>query len=121
MSGHSTNDPRVTGGAQAALAGTHLAFVGAGVMAEAMIAGLLDRGLVAADQIVASHPRADRREILHRKWGIGALESNAEAAATAGLVFLTVKPQALTGVANQLHGRLAASQVVISVVALLPS
>ena len=38
-----------------------IATVGSGVMAEAMIAGLLKGERVGPQQIVASHPRADRR------------------------------------------------------------
>ena len=100
-----------------ALAGTRLAFIGAGVMAEAMIAGLLDRKLVEPGQIVASHPREDRRASLDRKFGIASLESNRDAAADSELVFLTVKPQALAGIMKQLYGRLEPRQVVISIVA----
>ncbi len=47
-----------------------LSVVGAGVMAEAIIAGVLERKLVAAGSIVASHPRADRRHALSEKYGI---------------------------------------------------
>jgi pyrroline-5-carboxylate reductase len=100
-----------------ALAGARLAFVGAGVMGEAMIAGLLARGLVEPDQIVASHPREDRRANLGNRYGIEALESNRDVIAGADLVFLTVKPQALPGVMKQLHGRLEPRQVAISIVA----
>src|SRR6476659_3771223 len=99
------------------LAGSSLSVGGAGVMAEAMIAGLLDRGLVSPRQIVASHPRQDRRDALTRKWGVAATASNEEAAAQSDLVFRTVKPQALSGVSAQLHGRLTPNQVAISVVA----
>ncbi len=100
-----------------ALNGTRLAFVGAGVMAEAMIAGLLDKQLVSPEQIVASHPRGDRRESLVKRLGISVAESNREAVAESDLVFLTVKPQALSGVMKQVYGRLEPRQVVISVVA----
>src|SRR5712664_4400081 len=85
-----------------------LAFVGCGVMAEAVIAGLLRRQLVAAEQIVGSHPRAARREELYAKYGTRIFESNREAAlaaqhsesanetnAGASLVILAVKPQRL--------------------------
>jgi pyrroline-5-carboxylate reductase len=99
------------------LAGTRLAFVGAGVMAEAMIAGLLDRRLVAPEQIVASHPREDRRKRLVDRFGVRAVEANREAAAGSDLVLLTVKPQVLTAVMRQLHGRLEPRQVAISIVA----
>jgi pyrroline-5-carboxylate reductase len=101
----------------AALAGARLAFVGAGVMAEAMIAGLLNRGLVAPGQIIASHPREDRRKALVARHGIEAAESNRDIIAGADLVFLTVKPQALPAVMKQLHGRIEPRQVAISIVA----
>ena len=86
-------------------------------MAEAMIAGLLDRRLVEPDQIVASHPREDRRESLHRRFGVKTNESNRDSIVGADLVFLTVKPQALAGVMKQVYGRLEPKQVVISIVA----
>jgi pyrroline-5-carboxylate reductase len=104
-----------------ALAGARLAFIGAGVMAESMIAGLLKQGLIAPERIVASHPRADRREKLTTRFGIATAESNREAAEDADLVFLTVKPQVLTGVMKQLHGKLAPGQVAISVIAGAPN
>ena len=101
----------------APLADAVVAFVGAGVMAESMIAGLLKRGLVGPDRIVASHPRADRRKRLEDRFGIRAVEGNREAAAGADLVMLTVKPQVLGQVVRQLHGRLEPRQVVASVIA----
>ena len=53
-----------------ALSNCRLAFIGCGVMAEAIIAGLLRKQLVSSDQIVGSHPRVARREELHVKYGI---------------------------------------------------
>jgi pyrroline-5-carboxylate reductase len=99
------------------LATSHLAFVGAGVMAESMIAGLLNRRLVEPAQIIASHPRADRRQRLTDRFGIVAVESNRDAATQADLVVLTVKPQILTGLMKQIHGRLEPRQVAISIIA----
>lgn len=115
-------DEQETDAASAAdtLAGTRLAFIGAGVMAESMIAGLLKKGLVTPERITASHPRADRRARLAERFGIHAVESNREAAEGADLVFLTVKPQVLSGVMKQLHGKLAPGQVAISVIAGAP-
>ena len=102
---------------ESSLAEARLAFVGAGVMAEAMIAGLLARRVIAPERIVASHPREDRRQRLHERFGIEAVEGNREAATKGDLVLLTVKPQALAGVMRQLHGRLEPRQVAISIVA----
>jgi pyrroline-5-carboxylate reductase len=99
------------------LAGARLAFLGAGVMAEAMIAGLLAKEMIAPERIVASHPRADRRERLHDRFGIEVAAENREAATGADLVLLTIKPQVLGGVMKQLHGRLEPRQVAISIIA----
>src|SRR6266850_2906527 len=68
---------------RAPLDNARLAFIGCGVMAEAIIAGLLRRQLVDPDQIVGSHPRAARREELYAKYGARIFESNREAALAA--------------------------------------
>jgi pyrroline-5-carboxylate reductase len=109
--------PPPAAAAAAALGDARLAFIGAGVMAESMIAGLLARGLIAPDRIVISHPRADRRERLVQRFAVHALEGNRDAAEGADIVFLTVKPQVLAQVMKQLHGRLDRDQVAVSVVA----
>lgn len=99
------------------LAESRIAIIGAGVMAESMIAGLLAKEMIAPERIVASHPRERRREHLAREFGITVVESNAEAARDADLVLLTVKPQVLAGVMRQMKGTLRPEQVVISILA----
>jgi pyrroline-5-carboxylate reductase len=101
----------------APLAGVKVAFVGSGVMGEAMLAGLLARGLVGPTQIVASHPRADRREQLVERYGISVAESNLDAARKADLVVLTIKPQVLGPIMRQLNGQLREDQVAVSILA----
>ncbi len=91
--------------------------VGAGVMAEAMIGGLLADRAVAPDALAASHPRRDRRETLTQRYGIRAVGSNAEAARDAEIVVLAVKPQMLGRVMRELGPKLSADQVVLSIVA----
>jgi pyrroline-5-carboxylate reductase len=86
-------------------------------MAESMIAGLLGKGIVTPDQIVASHPRQDRRERLVERLGIEAVETNFAAATNADLVFLTIKPQVLSTVIEELRGHLSSNQVVVSILA----
>lgn len=99
------------------LAGARLAIVGAGMMAESMVAGLLARGKVTPGQIVASHPRPERRQRLHEQFGIATVARNEDAVTGADLVLLTIKPQVLAGVMRQLRGHLAPGQVVISILA----
>jgi pyrroline-5-carboxylate reductase len=91
--------------------------VGAGVMAEAMIAGLLaDRAVVPAE-LAASHPRRQRRDVLSERHGIRVVGANAEALDAAQIVVLAVKPQVLMRVMRELRGRLGPEQVVLSIVA----
>ncbi len=97
-----------------------LAFIGCGVMAESMVAGLLRQKIVAADQIVASHPRADRREELSSKYGIAAFEHNADAVKNLpddAVILLCVKPQRLGSVLKELAGVVRPTQLVVSIVA----
>jgi pyrroline-5-carboxylate reductase len=103
-----------------------LAFIGCGVMAEAIIAGLLRKGLVAPANIVGSHPREVRRNELSAKYGIRVTESNREAAAgnsstdaisregsSDSIVVLAVKPQRLGGVLGELKNALRPEQLVL--------
>ncbi|HEX5822906.1 MAG TPA: pyrroline-5-carboxylate reductase [Candidatus Limnocylindrales bacterium] len=94
-----------------------IATVGSGVMAEAMIAGLLRGELVAPDQIVASHPRPERRDHLRAEYGIRVVADNLEAVDGADIVLLGIKPQMLARVGREIGPRLRRGQVVLSVLA----
>ncbi|HEX3264817.1 MAG TPA: pyrroline-5-carboxylate reductase [Candidatus Limnocylindrales bacterium] len=99
------------------LAGARIATVGSGVMAEAIIAGLLRGNLVEPSDIVASHPRGDRRDALARTHGIRTVDSNAAAVDGADILLLGIKPQMLGRVGREIRGRLRPGQLVISVLA----
>lgn len=112
------------------LEGARLAFIGCGVMAEAIMAGLLRKQLVTSEQIVGSHPRPARREELYTKYAVRMFESNREAALAAhpseasngaprsgSLVILAVKPQRLSKVLQELKGAIHPDQLVVSIVA----
>jgi pyrroline-5-carboxylate reductase len=99
-------------------------------MAEAIMAGLLRKQLVTAEQIVGSHPRTARREELYTKYATRMFESNREAALaahpveaatdaahTGSLVILAVKPQRLNKVLQELKGAIHPDQLVVSIVA----
>lgn len=91
--------------------------VGAGVMAEAMIAGLLADRAVDAETLIASHPRRDRRETLAQRYRISVTARNADAVAGAEIVVLAVKPQLLGRVMHELAPAIGPEQVVLSIVA----
>jgi pyrroline-5-carboxylate reductase len=94
-----------------------IATVGSGVMAEAMIAGLLRGALVEPGRLVASHPRSDRRELLSAQYGITTVASNAEAVRDADVVLLGIKPQMLGRVGSEIRPALRRGQLVLSIVA----
>ena len=107
------------------LSNCRLAFIGCGVMAEAIIAGLLRKKLVGPEQIVGSHPRQARREEMHVKYGVEMFEQNREAVTettpegpdNSSMIVLGVKPQRLHRVLEELKGALVKEQLVVSIVA----
>jgi pyrroline-5-carboxylate reductase len=86
-------------------------------MAESMIAGLVRGRLVEPSAVVASHPRAERREQLAHAHGIRVTASNVEAVTGADVVLLAVKPQMLARVGREIGPHLTPGQLVLSVIA----
>jgi len=99
------------------LAKATIATVGSGVMAEAMIAGILRGKLVRPSQVVASHPRAERREHLEREYRIRTVASNTEAVHGADVILFGIKPQMLAKVGREIGPHLKRGQLVLSVLA----
>ncbi len=93
-----------------------IAFIGPGVMAEAVIAGLLRKKLAKPENITASGPRETRGTELHQKYKIQATTDNAFAASHADVVVLSIKPQRLSEVMKGLKG-VKADALVISIIA----
>ncbi len=93
-----------------------ITFIGPGVMAEAMIAGLLNKKLARPGNVTASGPREERGAELHKKYGIKATTDNASAVHEADVVVLSVKPQRLSEVMKGLKG-VREEALVLSIVA----
>jgi len=96
---------------------TRIVFIGSGIMAEAMITGLLRQEVTSADCIVASGPRVERGDYLSEKYGVGVTTDNREALKEASIVVLSVKPQMLAGVISDLRGLIPPPALVLSIVA----
>lgn len=99
------------------LRGKRIAFIGPGVMGEAMLSGLLARADVAPQDVVFSGPRADRLGELAERYRVGTTADNRAAAAAAEVVVLSVKPQSLPGVLEGLAGAIPPGALVLSIVA----
>jgi len=93
-----------------------IAFIGPGVMAEAMIAGLLRKKLARPENITASGPREERGTELNKKYKIKTATDNASAASQADIVVLSVKPQRLSEVMKGLY-KIRPDALVLSIVA----
>jgi pyrroline-5-carboxylate reductase len=96
---------------------TKIAFVGPGVMAEAMIAGLISQKVVSSESIVASGPSAARVDELGERHAIRTETDNAIAVEDADVVVLAVKPQRLDRVMQGIRGSVKDSALVVSIVA----
>ncbi|MDP6931712.1 MAG: pyrroline-5-carboxylate reductase [Myxococcota bacterium] len=94
-----------------------LGFVGAGVMAEVMVAGLLDERVLSPDRIIASNRRAVRGAELADTYGIQTTTDNVEVATQCDVLVLSVKPQTLDRVLRELAGKVRPDALVVSIVA----
>ena len=94
-----------------------LAFIGAGVMAEAIIHGLLQKRILEASGITASDVRPERGKELADRYGIRFTPDNHAAAEHADVVVLSVKPQTLPQVLPGLSGRIPRQALVLSIIA----
>ncbi|HIK44867.1 MAG TPA: pyrroline-5-carboxylate reductase [Leptolyngbyaceae cyanobacterium M65_K2018_010] len=77
-----------------------LGVIGGGVMGEALLSRLLDRGIFSPQAIWVSDPQATRRQSLQASYGVHTTASNAEVIQQAQTILLAIKPQALAAVAQ---------------------
>lgn len=94
-----------------------IAFIGSGAMGEAIIKGILAKGLVTPAQIVAADPVAARREHMAREYGVAVTPDNTEAITGATIVVLSVKPQVTGDAFPGLRSNIPAAGLVLSIMA----
>jgi pyrroline-5-carboxylate reductase len=79
----------------------HIAFIGGGNMASAIIGGLLKRGLFSAGQIQVIEPSAEQRARLAQQFQVAVSETPGASLGRAALVVWAVKPQTFRQAAEQ--------------------
>jgi pyrroline-5-carboxylate reductase len=94
-----------------------LAFIGGGVMGEAIIGALLAKGIAQPDNITACDVSAQRRDHLKRTYKVSSVSESATAVDGADIVVLAVKPQDSSLVSQDLAGRLNERQTALSIMA----
>jgi pyrroline-5-carboxylate reductase len=94
-----------------------LGFIGGGVMGEAIIAGVLNKGLARPADIAACDVAPGRRDHLAKTYGVRVSEDAATASDGNDLVLLAVKPQEFPQAGRSLAGGLNGKQTVMSIMA----
>lgn len=95
-----------------------VAFLGAGSMAESMIAGIVQKEIIPADQLyVTNRSNQMRLQELNATYGIQALTKEALPYGEIDLFILAMKPQGAAEALGELKDKIRPDQVVISVLA----
>jgi pyrroline-5-carboxylate reductase len=91
-----------------------VAFLGAGKMGEALVSGLIRSDGRNADEITVTARREERARELHDRHGVEATLSNPDAAAWAKTLVLTVKPQDMDALLDQIGQHVTPDHLVIT-------
>jgi len=91
------------------------AIIGAGVMGETLLSGLVRAGR-RVDNLMVGEKRPDRALELEERYGV-AVVSNVEATRKADTIALVVKPQDMAAVLDEIAGELHAGQLLVSLAA----
>jgi pyrroline-5-carboxylate reductase len=97
-----------------------IGFIGTGNMAEALIRGLVHAGVTQKEQILGSDPREERRREMSERYGVRVVADNAEVAREVDILVLSVKPQVMARVLEQVSPHIHAHALVISIAAGIP-
>jgi pyrroline-5-carboxylate reductase len=100
--------------------GKTIAFLGAGNMAEALVKGLLRAKVADAGEILCTDRRVERGPELKERYGVRFSTSNREATERAELVILSVKPQVMNKLLDEIAPALNDRKLVISIAAGVP-
>ena len=91
-------------------------FIGAGNMASAMIGGMLQKGLLQKEDIIASSATQKTADRVAQEFGIRTTLDNKEVA-KAEIVILAIKPIYCEGVIREIRDQIRENQIVITIVA----
>ena len=94
-----------------------LGFIGVGNMGGAIIGGILRSGKVQAGDIIGADKSAQNAERAAKQYSIEMTTDNREAAQNAAILFLSVKPQFIDGVIEEIRDVIREDQLVVSIVA----
>jgi pyrroline-5-carboxylate reductase len=102
------------------LEGCKISFIGSGAMAEAMVSGLIRNQLAEPNSILASDPRTERLDELAHQYRIQVSASNLQVVSGADVIVLSIKPQVLQRVMDEIKTRIKSDTLVLSIIAGAP-
>ena len=94
-----------------------IAFLGAGNMAEALINGLISSGVYKPGDVIGSDISKKRLEHLNSKYKIKTTDKNDKAAKQADIIVLSVKPNHILNVLEEINDDLTPEKIVITIAA----
>ena len=96
---------------------TKIGFIGAGKMAEAMLAGFIEKKAVGPDDILAGDVSGERLTEISRRYGVRITLDNAEVVRNVTVCVLAVKPQQLEAVLRSLAPVFTPDHLIVSIAA----
>ncbi len=91
-----------------------VAFLGGGRMGEALLSGLMRSGGRTKDELMVTARREERARDLADRLGVASTLSNQDAVKWAGTLVLTVKPQDMEALLQQISGDVSSDHLVIT-------
>jgi pyrroline-5-carboxylate reductase len=103
------------------LSGKKLAVLGAGKLGGILLRAYLKQGLFESRRVTATVRHTERAAALEKELNIAATTDNREAVKAADIILLTVKPQTVAEVLQEIASEIDAQSVLVSVAASVPT
>jgi pyrroline-5-carboxylate reductase len=94
-----------------------IGFIGGGAMGEALVGGIVSRGVAAADDVYISDHKETRCAYLRDKYKVSAMVGADSFLSSVDILFLAIKPQAAETAIREVCEKLQKDTIVVSIVA----
>ena len=98
-----------------------LAVLGAGKLGGILLRAFLKQGLFVPNRVIATVKHEEKAAALAKELGIAVITDNREAVKNADIILLTVKPQTVAQVLQEIAPEIVANALVVSVAASVPA
>ena len=92
-----------------------LGFIGAGNMGGAMMRGIIAKGILKGNEIIASDPVKENVQKLNKECGITAGKNNPDTVKKSDIVVLSIKPQYYEEAIHEIASHIKAEQIIVTI------